>query len=61
MELSERKEKILAAKNAGIQTICIPKKNEKDLEEISSEIKKGLEIIPVERLEQVLKIAFVES
>ena len=55
------KEKILAAKNAGIQTICIPKKNEKDLEEISSEIKKGLEIIPVERLEQVLKIAFVES
>ena len=55
------KEKILAAKNAGIHTICIPKKNEKDLEEISSEIKKGLEIIPVERLEQVLKIAFVES
>lgn len=55
------KEKILAAKNAGIQTICISKKNEKDLEEISSEIKKGLEIIPVERLEQVLKIAFVES
>ena len=55
------KEKILAAKNAGIQTICIPKKNEKDLEEISSEIKKGPEIIPVERLEQVLKIAFVES
>ncbi len=55
------KEKILAAKNAEIQTICIPKKNEKDLEEISSEIKKGLEIIPVERLEQVLKIAFVES
>lgn len=55
------KEKILAAKNAGIQTICIPKKNEKDLDEISSEIKKGLEIIPVERLEQVLKIAFVES
>lgn len=55
------KEKILAAKNAGIHTICIPKKNEKDLDEISSEIKKGLEIIPVERLEQVLKIAFVES
>ena len=29
------KEKILAAKNAGIKTICIPKKNEKDVEEIS--------------------------
>ena len=36
------KEKILAAKNAGIRTICIPKKNEKDVEEISAEIKKRL-------------------
>lgn len=38
------KEKILAAKNAGIKTICIPKKNEKDVEEISSEIKKVLNL-----------------
>lgn len=39
------KEKTLAAKNAGIKTICVPKKNEKDIDEISPEIKKGLEIV----------------
>ena len=37
------KEKTLAAKNAGIKTICVPKKNEKDIDEISPEIKKGSE------------------
>ncbi len=55
------KEKLLAAKNAGIKTVCVPKKNEKDLDEISAEIKKGLEIIPVERLDEVLDIAFVHD
>ncbi len=55
------KEKILAAKNAGIKTVCVPKKNEKDIEEISDEIKKGLEIRFVEHLEQVLDIAFVRQ
>ena len=52
------KEKILAAKNAGIRTIIVPKKNEKDVEEISSEIKKGLEIVFVETMEEVLDTAF---
>lgn len=42
------KEKTLAAKNAGIKTICVPKKNEKDIDEISPEIKKGLKIVFVE-------------
>lgn len=55
------KEKLLAAKNAGIKTVCVPKKNEKDLDEISAEIKKGLEIIPVECLDEVLDIAFVHD
>ena len=55
------KEKLLAAKNAGIKTVCVPKKNEKDLDEISAEIKKGLEIILVERLDEVLDIAFVHD
>ena len=54
------KEKILAAKNAGIKTICIPKKNEKDVEEISSEIKKGLELVFVEKMQEVLEVAFVK-
>lgn len=50
------KEKLLAAKNAGVKTVCIPKKNEKDLEEISAEITKGLAIIPVEHMSEVLEI-----
>ncbi len=53
------KEKLLAAKNAGMKTVCIPKENEKDLEEISKEITKGLEIVFVEKLDEVLEVAFV--
>lgn len=55
------KEKLLAAKNAGIQTVIVPKENEIDVEELSSEITKGLEIIPVSHMEEVLKIAFVKQ
>lgn len=54
------KEKLLAAKVIGIKTVCIPKDNEKDLEEISKEITDGMEIVPVERFAQVEKIAFVK-
>ncbi len=53
------KEKLLAAKNIGIKTVCIPKDNEKDLEEISKEITDGMEIVTVEKFAQVEKIAFV--
>lgn len=54
------KEKLLAAKVIGIKTVCIPKDNEKDLEEISKEITDGMEIVPVERFSQVEKIVFVK-
>lgn len=54
------KEKLLAAKNAGMKTVCIPKKNGKDVEEISAEIKKGLEIILVEQIQEVLNVALVK-
>ncbi len=54
------KEKLLAAKVIGIKTVCIPKDNEKDLEEISKEITDGMEIVLVERFSQVEKIAFVK-
>ena len=54
------KEKTLAAKNAGIKTICVPKKNEKDVEEIYPEIKKGLEIVFVEQMKDVLEVAFTK-
>ena len=55
------KEKLLAAKNAGVKTVCIPKKNEKDLEEISAEITKGLSILPVEQMEEVLDVVLVKE
>lgn len=54
------KEKLLAAKVIGIKTVCIPKDNEKDLEDISKEITDGMEIVPVEKFSQVEKIAFVK-
>lgn len=55
------KEKLLAAKNAGIKTVLVPKENKKDVDELSSEITKGLEIIPVAQMEEVLKIALVRT
>ncbi len=55
------KEKLLAAKNAGMKTVCVPKKNEKDVDEISAEIKKGLEIVFVEQMQEVLDVAFVKE
>lgn len=54
------KEKLLAAKNAGISTVCVPKKNEKDVEEIQEEIKKGLKLVFVESMRDVLETAFVK-
>lgn len=51
------KEKLLAAKNAGIKTVLVPKENEKDVEEISTEITKGLEILFVSQMDEVLKAA----
>lgn len=53
------KEKTLAAKNAGIKTVCVPKKNQKDIEEISEEIKQGLKIVYVETMQEVLDTALV--
>lgn len=55
------KEKLLAAKNAGIRTVCVPKKNKADIAEISEEIKKGLQIVFVETMEEVLQTAFVPT
>ncbi len=53
------KEKLLAAKNAGIHSVLVPKKNRPDVEEISNEIKRGLEILYVEQMEEVLSVALV--
>ncbi|MRM87075.1 endopeptidase La [Faecalicatena contorta] len=51
------KEKLLAAKNAGIKTVLIPKENKIDVDGLSAEITKGLEILPVESMDEVLKAA----
>ena len=53
------KEKLLAALRGGIKTVLIPSENEKDLPEIPSNLKEGLEIIPVLHVEDVLKQALV--
>lgn len=55
------KEKILAAKNAGITVVCVPKKNTADIAELSREITDGLEIIFVEHISEILKVAFVQE
>jgi len=53
------KEKLLAALRGGIKTVLIPEENAKDLVEISETVKKGLEIIPVSRMDDVIKRALV--
>ncbi len=51
------KDKLLAAKNAGIKMVLVPKENESDVEELSHEITRGLKIIPVSHMDEVLKLA----
>ncbi len=55
------KEKLLAAKMAGIEKVLVPKENEKDVVEISNEITHGLEIIYVSDMKQVIEQAFVKE
>ncbi|MGK7652645.1 MULTISPECIES: endopeptidase La [unclassified Roseovarius] len=55
------KEKLLAALRGGIKTVLIPQENEKDLAEIPDNVKEGLEIVPVEHVSDVLRLALVEA
>jgi len=54
------KEKLLAALRAGIKTVLIPSENEKDLAEIPDNVKKGLTIVPVKNVDDVMKLALVK-
>ena len=52
------KEKILAAKRAGIKTVIFPEQNKRDLKEVPAEHRKGLKLVPVKHFDEVLKVAF---
>lgn len=54
------KEKLLAAKRGLIKRVIIPRENEKDLKEIPGRIRKGMELMPVEHMDEVLRIVFGE-
>ena len=54
------KEKSLAAHRVGINTIVIPKKNEKDMDELPETVKKDIKFIPVENISQVLDAALAK-
>ena len=55
------KEKLLAAHRGGIKTVLIPRDNEKDLAEIPDNVKRGIEIVPVASVEEVLERALVDK
>ena len=55
------KEKLLAAKSAGVKTVLVPQKNMRDVADIAAEITKGLEIIPVSYMDEVLKVTLVQE
>ena len=55
------KEKLLAALRSGIKTVLIPEENVRDLKEIPEIVTKGMEIVPVSRMDQVLKVALVRE
>lgn len=55
------KEKMIAAKRAGIKEIIIPKMNVKDLEEIPAHVKRGIKIHPVEEIQEVINLAIVPA
>ena len=55
------KEKLLAALRGGVKVVLIPKDNAKDLRDIPDNVKQGLEIIPVETVAEVLKVALVRA
>jgi ATP-dependent Lon protease len=53
------KEKLLAALRGGLKTVLIPADNEKDLAEIPDNVKRGLDIVPVRTIDEVLSRALV--
>jgi ATP-dependent Lon protease len=52
------KMKVLAAHRAGLTTVILPKRNEKDLEDIPQEVREALRIVPVDRIDEAMNVAF---
>lgn len=61
MPIGGLKEKLLAALQGGLKTVLIPKENERDLAEIPDNVKKGLEIIPLVSVDEVLERALTST
>ncbi len=51
-------EKLLAAQRSGMKTVLIPKENEKDLSEITNEVKEGLKIVPIQTIKEAIPFVF---
>lgn len=61
LEIGGVKEKVLAAHRAGLTTIILPKSNAKDLEDIPKNVRKGLQFILAEHMDEVLKVALTKA
>lgn len=61
LEIGGVKEKVLAAHRAGLTTIILPKQNAKDLEDIPKNVKRDLQFIFAEHMDEVLKVALTKS
>lgn len=61
LQIGGLKEKLLAAHRGGIKTVIIPIDNQKDLSEIPDNVKKGIQIIPVATIDEVLKVALTKA
>jgi ATP-dependent Lon protease len=55
------KEKVLAARRAGIHTVILPKKNEKDLEDVPDNAKKDLQFCFIQKMDEIIPLALVQS
>ena len=61
LEVGGIKEKVLAAHRAGITTFVLPKKNNRDLEDVPSQVRRTLNFVPVENMDEVLAVALLPA